>query len=108
MTCQPGLPGSYSSLAGARVGPKEEGKVGIRAGWPGGGRVSRPGRRLGCRTVLAEIGATAPSAMQIEEGNLKHLPRRLTWFALLGVFAMVVAACGDEGEETTTTAPRAP
>jgi oligopeptide transport system substrate-binding protein len=35
---------------------------------------------------------------------LKHLPRRLTWFALLVVFAMVVAACGDEAEETTTTA----
>jgi len=39
-----------------------------------------------------------------EEGNLKHLPRRLTWLALLMVFAMVVAACGDEAEETTTTA----
>ncbi len=38
---------------------------------------------------------------------MKHLPRRLTWFALLVVFAMVVAACGDEAEETTTTAPPA-
>ena len=35
---------------------------------------------------------------------MKHLPRRLTWFALLVVFAMVVAACGDEAEDTTTTA----
>jgi oligopeptide transport system substrate-binding protein len=35
---------------------------------------------------------------------LKHLPRRWTWLALLVVFAFVIAACGDEAEETTTTA----
>jgi len=35
---------------------------------------------------------------------LKHIPRRLAWPALVMVFALVVAACGDEAEEAATTA----
>jgi ABC-type oligopeptide transport system substrate-binding subunit len=35
---------------------------------------------------------------------LKHVPRRLAWPALVMVFALVIAACGDEAEEAATTA----